>query len=68
MIDAPTAASALHDMFGTARWVFHEASGPLSPTSTGYAIVGGRRSTSVDGGKPRVWLRGEFAGAIKRSA
>jgi hypothetical protein len=24
--------------------------------------------TSLDGGRPRVWLRGEFAGAIKRSA
>ena len=39
----------------------------------GTAVVVGAKgaavqNTSVDGGKPRVWLRGEFAGAIKRSA
>ena len=68
VIDAPSATSALRDMFGAARWAFHDASGPLSPNV--YWVRNRRWSqvTSVDGGKPRVWLRGEFAGAIKRSA
>lgn len=68
VIDAPSASSALRDMFDAARWAFHEASGPLSPNV--YWVRNRRWSqvTSVDGGKPRVWLRGEFAGAIKRSA
>jgi hypothetical protein len=68
VIDAPSASSALRDMFDAARWAFHAASGPLSPNV--YWVRNRRWSqvTSVDGGKPRVWLRGEFAGAIKRSA
>ena len=68
VIDAPTAASALRDMFDTARWAFHEASGPLSPNVYWVRARRWAQVTSVDGGKPRVWLRGEFAGAIKRSA
>ena len=68
VIDAPTAASALRDMFDTARWAFHEASGPLSPNVYWVRDRRWAQVTSVDGGKPRVWLRGEFAGAIKRSA
>jgi hypothetical protein len=68
VIDAPSATSALRDMFDAARWAFHDASGPLSPNV--YWVRNRRWSqvTSVEGGKPRVWLRGEFAGAIKRSA
>ncbi|HEX6724538.1 MAG TPA: hypothetical protein VF073_04785, partial [Gaiella sp.] len=63
-----SASSALRDMFDAARRTFHDASGPLSPNV--YWVRGRRWSqvTSFDGGKPRVWLRGEFAGAIKRSA
>ena len=68
VIDAPTAASALRDMFDTARWAFHEGSGPLSPNVYWVRDRRWAQVTSVDGGKPRVWLRGEFAGAIKRSA
>jgi len=68
VIDAPSATSALRDMFGAARRAFYEASGPLSPNV--YWVRNRRWSqvTSLDGGRPRVWLRGEFAGAIKRSA
>jgi hypothetical protein len=68
VIDAPSAASALRDMFDTARWAFYEGSGPLSPNVYWVRDRRWAQVTSVDGGKPRVWLRGEFAGAIKRSA
>jgi hypothetical protein len=68
VIDAPTAASALRDMFDAARWAFDDASGPLSPNVFWVRNRRWSQVTSVDGGKPRVWLRGEFAGAIKRSA
>ena len=68
VIDAPSASSALRDMFDAARWAFHEASGPLSPNVFWVRHRRWSQVTSVDGGKPRVWLRGEFAGAIKRSA
>jgi len=68
VIDAPSAAAALRDIFDAARWAFHEASGPLSPNVYWVRDRRWAQVTSVDGGKPRVWLRGEFAGAIKRSA
>lgn len=68
VIDAPSAASALREMFDTARWAFHQGSGPLSPNVYWVRSRRWAQVTSVDGGKPRVWLRGEFAGAIKRSA
>jgi hypothetical protein len=68
VIDAPTAASALREMFDAARWAYHDASGPLSPNVFWVRNRRWSQVTSVDGGKPRVWLRGEFAGAIKRSA
>ena len=68
VIDAPTAASALREMFDAARWAFDEASGPLTPNVFWVRNRRWSQVTSVDGGKPRVWLRGEFAGAIKRSA
>ncbi len=68
VIDAPTAASALREMFDAARWAFDDASGPLSPNVFWVRDRRWSQVTSVDGGKPRVWLRGEFAGAIKRSA
>ena len=55
-------------MFDAARWAFDEASGPLTPNVFWVRNRRWSQVTSVDGGKPRVWLRGEFAGAIKRSA
>ena len=68
VIDDPTAAAALGDMFEIARWAFDQSSGPLSPNV--YWVRDHRWSqvTSVDEGKPRVWLRGELAGAIGHSA
>ena len=68
VIDAPDAASALRDMFDAARWAFYDASGPLSPNVFWVRNRRWSQVTSVEGGKPRVWLRGEFAGAIKRTA
>jgi hypothetical protein len=68
VIDAPSAEPALREMFVAARWAHRDASGPLSPNVFWVRIRRWAQVTSVDGGKPRVWLRGEFAGAIKRSA
>jgi hypothetical protein len=68
VIDAPDAASALRDMFDAARWAVYDASGPLSPNVFWVRNRRWSQVTSVEGGKPRVWLRGEFAGAIKRTA
>jgi hypothetical protein len=68
VIDGPSAAPTLNAMFDMARVGFHDGSGPLSPNV--YWVTDRRWTpvTSVDGARPRVWLGGELAGVLKRSA
>jgi hypothetical protein len=68
VIDDPSAAAALGDMFEIARWAYDQSSGPLSPNVYWVRDLRWSQVTSVDEGKPRVWLRGELAGMIKHSA
>lgn len=68
VIDDPSAAEALDDMFEMARWAFDQSSGPLSPNVFWVRARRWAQVTSVDEGKPRVWLRGELAGVIEQSA
>ena len=68
VIDDPSAAAALDDMFEMARWAFDQSSGPLSPNVFWVRARRWAQVTSVDEGKPRVWLRGELAGVIEQSA
>jgi hypothetical protein len=68
VIDDPSAAGALDDMFELARWAFDRSSGPLSPNVYWVRALRWAQVTSVDEGKPRIWLRGELESVIEQSA
>ncbi len=68
VVDGQGAGDALRHMFEWARSRFDRSAGALSPNVYWVHDRRWAQVTSMDGGKPRVWLRGDFAGAIKRSA
>jgi hypothetical protein len=68
VVDGPTTGDALRRMFDWARAGWDGSAASLSPNVFWVRDRRWSQVTSVDGGKPRVWLRGDVAGAIRQSA
>jgi hypothetical protein len=68
VVDGPSTGDALRRMFEWARSACDGSAASVSPNVFWVRDRRWAQVTSVDGGKPRVWLRGEVAGAIQQSA